>query len=71
MKRKLIVAASVPAILLAGGVGAGAWYVSDIALVPKHPSTVTYPEVVLGVTATTVTLTASPATVRPGTWSLN
>ncbi|NUR90534.1 MAG: prolyl oligopeptidase family serine peptidase [Nonomuraea sp.] len=71
MKRKLLVAAAVLAVLLAGGAGAGAWYVSDLVLVPKHPETITYPEVVLGVTGTTVTLTASAATTRPGTWSLN
>jgi alpha-beta hydrolase superfamily lysophospholipase len=59
------------AILLVGGLGAGAWYVSDIALVPKHPPTITYPEVVLGVTDRTITVTASAATTRPGTWSLN
>lgn len=71
MKRKLLVAAAALVVLLAGGVGAGAWYVSDLVLVPKHPATITYPEVILGVTGTTVTLTASAATTRPGTWSLN
>lgn len=71
MKRKLLVAASALTVLLVGGMGAGAWYVSDITLVPKHPETITYPEVVLGVTDRTITVTASAATTRPGTWSLN
>ncbi|NUS07038.1 MAG: prolyl oligopeptidase family serine peptidase [Nonomuraea sp.] len=71
MKRKLLVAAAALAVLLIAGMGAGAWYVSDLALVPKHPATITYPEVVLGVTDTTITVTASAATTRPGTWSLN
>ncbi|GAA4211229.1 alpha/beta hydrolase family protein [Microbispora amethystogenes] len=71
MKRKLLVAASALAVLSVGGLGAGAWYVSDIALVPNHPETIAYPEVVLGVTEGTVTVTASAATTRPGTWSLN
>jgi alpha-beta hydrolase superfamily lysophospholipase len=71
MRRKLIVAACALVVLLAGGVGAGAWYVSDLVLVPKHPETIRYPEVIVRVSETTVTLTASPATTRPGTWSLN
>ncbi len=71
MKRKLLVAASALTVLVIGGMGAGAWYVSDVTLVPKHPETITYPEVVLGVTDRTITVTASAATTRPGTWSLN